>query len=516
MTEYADFLARKAAVSIPTGIEDVPPLGDYLSPFQKDIVSWGLRRGRCAFFADTGLGKTRMMHEWASQVCAYLDATGEAPANALLLAPLAVAEQSVREGASIGIDVHYCRSQSAVRPGLTITNYDMIDRFDPSQFGAVVLDESSILKSYDGPTRTGIIDAFAGTPFKLSCSATPSPNEFDELGSQAQFLGILSLAEMRAMYFTHDGGETQKWRLKGHAKDRFWRWVCSWAAMIKRPSDLGYSDVGYALPPLTIVDHVMPAELKHARDQNLEMGATATLFPDAAKGLTEQRRARRSTLEDRVKVASEIVRAEPNEHWIVWCELNDESEALTKAIPGAFEIRGSHSPEQKRDRLMGFCGPDIRVLVTKPSIAGFGMNWQHAARMIFVGVTHSYEQFYQAVRREWRFGQKREVICHVVTSELEGRVVANLRRKEADAAKMAEELRAYTSSIVRDTIRGATLERTPYDPQEPMTVPAWCLTDATGADTVMDLGPAWQPTPYPGEPVETATQEAVWPEWLTT
>lgn len=467
--DYSEFLRSKAAVAPPTGIEDVPPLGEYLFPFQSDVTRWALRRGRAALFLDTGLGKTVCQCEFALQVLAYAEAVGIGD-KVLILAPLAVADQTVKEAAKYGIEVHYCRSQSAVKPGITIANYDMLDHFDPDAFCGIVLDESSILKNFDGKFRTAIIEAFRRTPFKLACTATPAPNDLTEIGNHAEFLGIMSMSEMLATYFVHDGGETQKWRLKGHAEDDFWRWVCTWAVMVKRPSDLGYSDDGYILPELQTIERIIPATQEQARAQGL-------LFAEAAANLAEQREARRVTLSERVKIAAEIIAKDPDESWIIWCELNKESEELESAIPGAIQVRGNFDPDRKRQLLSGFSAGSVRYLITKPKIAGMGMNWQHCARIIDIGASHSFESTYQKIRRCWRFGQKRPVQYHAIYSELERNVVDNQRRKMAEAETLATRMREYTLAHVRENVRGAARESETYNPQRPMMLPAWVTSD---------------------------------------
>jgi hypothetical protein len=285
------------------------------------------------------------------------------------------------------------------------------------------------------------LEAFAQTPWKLCATATPAPNDYTELGTHAEFLGICTRAEMLSEFFTHDGGETQTWRLKGHARAEYWRWVASWAALVQKPSDLGYSDDGYALPPYTVNQHVISIP----QDEVL---ATGQLFAFEAQTLMDRRRARKGTVAQRVAAVSAAVNADP-QPWIVWCDLNAESEALVRAIPGAVEVRGSQTIDEKEHRLRSFASGETRVMVTKPSIAGFGLNWQHCARVAFVGVTDSWEAYYQAVRRCWRYGQKQPVQVHIFSSELEGAVVTNLARKEKDAAVMGAELSAMTAEAVR-------------------------------------------------------------------
>lgn len=453
---YRTFVEGKLQFVAPAGMESVPELHPTLYPHQRDLTRWALQRGRCALFADTGLGKTAMQLEWARHVPAK---------RTIILAPLAVAAQTVAEGKRLGIEVRECRDGSEVQDGITITNYERLHRFDPRMFGAVVLDESSIIKHHDAKTLRTLLDAFAQTPWKLCATATPAPNDYTELGTHAEFLGICSRAEMLSEFFVHDGGETQTWRLKKHARAEYWRWVASWAALVQKPSDLGYSDDGYALPPFIINQHVTAA------DQS-DVYASGQLFAFEAQTLMERRQARKATVGARVKAVADIVNAD-GQPWIVWCDLNAESEALVAAIPGAVEVRGSQDIDEKERRLRAFASGETRVMVTKPSIAGFGLNWQHCARVAFVGVTDSWEAYYQAVRRCWRFGQKQTVEVHVFSSELEGAVVANLARKEADAATMSAELSAMTADAVRENVKGSQRSTNAYEPNQEMEIPQW-------------------------------------------
>lgn len=474
MSEYEEFIRRKDMVATPTGIADAEVTSPHLFQFQRDLTRWALRRGRSATFADTGLGKTRMSLTWADEVAKHTCG------QVLVLAPLAVAQQTVREGRDIGIEVTYAREPAAAGR-ITITNYDMLERFDTSKFSGVVLDESSCLKDETSARRNLILEAFASTPFRSAYTATPSPNDFTELGNHAEFLGIMRRVEMLAMFFTHDGGSTQDWALKAHGREAFWRWVCSWAALVKSPADLGYDASAYDLPPLKMFDHVVPA----TRDQ---ASAQGMLFAEPASTLTEQRTARRATLGDRVRIAADLYAAEPDEPWLFWCELNAEAEALVEAINWsgatgskrnvAVNVYGSMKPDDKEWALNGFSQGRSAVMVTKCKIAGFGLNWQHCARVAFVGVSHSFEAWYQAVRRCWRFGQKREVHCHVITSELEGKVLENLRRKEGEAKILSEEMRRYTSAIVSESVHGAAREQTAYEPMVAMSFPTWLKTEA--------------------------------------
>lgn len=460
MTDYEKFIAHKRLVAPPVGIAEPPPLSERLFPFQRDIVRWALRRGRAAIWADCGLGKSWMALEWARHVAEHTRRP------VLILTPLAVAEQFVDEGRKLGVAVRHVRDGSDVGAGIHVSNYERLHRFDATAFGGVVLDESSILKDYTSATRNALIEAFARTPFRLACTATPAPNDHMELGNHAEFLGVMTRTEMLAMFFTHDGGETQTWRLKGHAQKDFWRWVCSWAANLRFPSDLGYSDGGFRLPPLDVHEHVVAC----GDDMTAHQG---TLFTVEARTLEEQRRARRASLAARVERAAEIVLAEPGEQWLVWCDLNDESAALSAALPGAVEVKGADSEEHKESSLLGFARGDVRVLVSKPSIAGWGMNFQRCARVVFVGLSHSFEAWYQAIRRTYRFGQTRAVQCHVVTSDAEGAVVANLKRKQADAEKMARGMIEHMAEITRAELGATGRDSTEYRPTVRMIVPAW-------------------------------------------
>jgi hypothetical protein len=383
----------------------------------------------------------------------------------LILAPLSVAAQTVDEGARLGLDVTLVREAEDVRDGVNIINYDRLHKIDPSVFSAVVLDESSIIKHHDAKTLQTLLEAFASTPFKLCATATPAPNDFVELGTHAEFLGICTREEMLAEYFTHDGGETQKWRLKGHAQAEFWKWVATWGALVRKPSDLGFDDSAYALPPLTVQEHVAASSWDAARESGI-------LFPMPAKTLSERRSARRGSIGDRVRMCVELVNAS-DEPWVVWCELNDESDALTAAIRDAVEVRGSMTADEKERALEDFAKRGRRVLVSKPSICGFGLNWQHCCNIAFVGVTDSWESYYQAIRRCWRFGQKREVRVHVFASELEGNVVANLKRKDEAALRMAEQLSAWTRDAVSAEVRGSIRVTNSYAPSKALIVPSW-------------------------------------------
>ncbi len=442
MSDYAAFLNEKALVAVPTGLDVVPTLNSGLIDFQHDITAWALKRGRAAVFAGCGLGKTFIQLEWARCV----------PGPVLVLAPLAVGPQTVREGEKFGIPVTYVRDMPTDPSGIIVTNYELLDRFDLSKFAGLVLDESSILKSYDGSTRTAIIEASQRVPFRLACTATPAPNDFMELGNHAEFLGVMSRVEMLAMFFVHDGGETQKWRLKGHAQKDFWRWVASWAVLIQKPSDLGYDDGAFELPPCSVVQRTVHATTASDGD----------LFTVEAQTLQERIVARRETVPERVAACAELVNAAGGT-WVVWCNLNAESEALTKAIPDAVEVRGSDKPEAKEAALLAFAEGRIRVLVSKPSICGHGMNWQHCHQMAFVGLSDSWEQYYQAVRRCWRFGQESPVTVHLIAADREGAVVENIKRKDAQATEMAARMIEHTQALTAEAVHGTVRDVASYE-----------------------------------------------------
>lgn len=452
MIDYEAFITKKStqalhAASLQVSLDELNPKH---YRFQKDIVRWALAKGRAAVFADCGLGKTPIQLEWASQI---IKTQG---GMVLILAPLAVASQTAAEGVKFGVPVTVCQSAEDLRPGVNITNYERLDKFAGQTFSGVVLDESSILKSFDGKVRNQIIDFFSKTPFRLACTATPAPNDYMELGNHAEFLGIMSYTEMLAMFFVHDGGQTSKWRLKGHAEDVFWQWMGSWAVVMGSPNDLGYQEDGYDLPELRV--HEIIAD-----------GEEPTTEPMT---LTQRRQARRDTLDLRCRAAADLVNTS-DEQWLVWCDLNDESAALASMIDGAQEVRGSDKPENKTGRMLAFSCGLLKCLVTKPSIAGFGMNWQQCSKMIFVGLSDSYEQYYQAVRRCWRFGQKKPVDVYIVISAHEGCVKQNIERKQADCEKMRRAMLEQSREITKKELQSTCRIATVYDPKSAMHLPDW-------------------------------------------
>lgn len=602
--KYEEFIAAKSMVPVIAG-HDVDPaiLNDNLFDFQRVIVKWALKRGRAAIFADTGLGKTLMQTSWAHDVVRH---TG---GDVLILAPLSVAHQTVREGAKFGIEINYCRDADHLKPGINITNYEMMDRFDLADFAGVVLDESSIIKHRDGKTRQAIIEACQQVPYRLSCTATPSPNDFMELGNQCEFLGIMSMSEMLAMFFIHDGGDTAKWILKGHGKTKFWEWLATWAIVIRNPADLGFDGSRYILPGLIYHEHVVESEAKDG------------LFADIAMGLLERNQARKESIDDRVakcvaivndisdnlvmsltldcengKSGSEAIHERvPDEEsgkmeadegaagqserqkagvvcsggakknccassreilageksneekiaknceiqnidrsiqchggvsglemcdmrvrqhgeeksfsisgslsynghceratlhavqsgtgeiqgrhipaeignpvsgkvsWVIWCHRNEEQEKLEKAFGDkCFSIYGSLSIDEKEERIAGWERGDRPILISKPSVSGFGMNWQHCYNTAFVGLSDSWEQYYQAIRRFYRFGQTKEVNVHVISAESEGAVVANIKRKEEQNETMGKEMVEHMQASMKQEIFGASVEKTEY------------------------------------------------------
>lgn len=451
--EYEELIAAKSAVMAFSGITGCKMAG-HLFPHERDLVGWALRRGRAAIFADTGLGKTAMQLEWARHV--------STKGRVLILTPLAVAQQTVAEGVRFGVATEYTRHDTGAH--IIVTNYEMLHAFDATQFAGIVLDESSILKAYDGRTRTQLIQAFAQTPYRLACTATPAPNDFTELGNHAEFLGIKTRMEMLSEFFIHDGGSTQDWRIKGHAVRPFWTWVATWGAVVRLPSDLGHDDGAFRLPPVEMHEHVIQMD-------DHDAAATGMLFAMDAATLNEQRAVRRATTGKRSAIVRDLVdNAEPA---VVWCELNREADEIAAAIPGAVQIAGADDMDTKIARLVGFARGDYRVLVTKPSIAGHGLNWQHCANVVFAGVSHSYEQTYQAIRRCWRFGQTHPVHVHMLRAETEGLVMANYRRKEADAARMAADMLEHVKESMVANVRGTGRKWNPYHPKKEIVVPTW-------------------------------------------
>jgi superfamily II DNA or RNA helicase len=426
---YADFIATKQRKHGDHGRDCSPgEVNPTLHDWQREIVAWAVRKGRAAVWADTGLGKTFMQLEWARLLT---DPGGYD--RALIVAPLAVCQQTIREAAKLGISARYLREDDG-DGGMIVTNYEMADRFVAETFDAVVLDEASILKQSDGKTRTKLIQHFAPVRGRLACTATPAPNDPEELTNQAEFLGVMPRVEMLAAYFIHDDAG---WRLKGHARAPMFRWMTSWAVALRRPSDLGYSDEGYILPKLSIISQRV-AMTTPPPDGGLMWGTIG--------GVGGRAKMRKETLQARVARAVELVKNEADEPWLLWAGLNAEADLLAASIPGAINVSGSWSPEDKAQALLDFADGKIQYLVTKPSIASMGMNFQHCARMAFVGLGDSFEQYYQSMRRCWRYGQTRPVNAHIVLSDAEGEIAENVARKQDQASRMVDSLVAAMRS----------------------------------------------------------------------
>lgn len=460
MSEYSEFLKRKRLTAPIAGFNP-GELHPRAFPHQRDITRWACKRGRAAVFADCGLMKTGMEVMWAHKV------HGHTNQPVLMLAPWMVAEQTRDEAANLwDVPVQLCMSQSDLKLGVNITNYEKLHKFSPLSISGIVCDESGILKAFDGKTRNQVIEFSRTIPYRLAGSATPAPNDPTELGNHAEYLGIMSMAEMLATFFVHDGGETSKWRLKGHAEVAFREWLSTWAVFLTKPSDLGYSDEGFELPPMEIHLHVLdcgPSE--------------GFLFPVEARTLQERRGARRSSIDDKVREIAALVTGS-DEQWIVWCGLNGESEALAKAIPSAVEITGktatSDKNEKSRKALMRqFITGEKKDLVSKGRICGWGMNLQFSRNAAMCSLSDSAEEFYQIARRQWRFGQKRKVNLHVFLSELEMAVWRNVERKQKETDALKRAMAEHMKDFSQREIKGVTKEEIQYLPTKAVEIPEW-------------------------------------------
>lgn len=451
---YHEFIARKLRIDSPSGFEpgDINPA---LFDWQADIVRYACMRGRFGGYENCGLGKSIQQLESARLINEHTNRP------VLIFAPLAVATQTKREAEkfSIQCEVRVCKSQTDIGNCINVANYERLHLFDPAQFGGVLLDEGSILKSVDGKIRGALLHDWQSVPYRQSWSATPAPNDFMEIGNQSEFLGVMKRSEMLATFFVHDGGETSKWRLKGHAKEAFWAWMASWCVMIQKPSDIGYSNDRYDLPPIEYYEHMTDAR-----------PASGQLFAIPASTLNERRGARKASLYDRCELAAEL--AAGDEYCMLWCNLNIEGELLAKLIPDSVEVAGRHSIDEKEERLMAFVNQETRCLISKPKIGGFGLNMQHCPNTV-IFPTDSWEQWYQMVRRFWRFGQTKTVRVHAVASESEQSVINNLKRKELDAITMFAGLSSAMSELSRDNIHRTTRQSVTYYPQLKMEQPTW-------------------------------------------
>lgn len=448
-TDYQSFLACKAQLVGEAGFEPVF-VPDFLFPFQRALTEWALRKGRAGIFADCGLGKTPMQLVWAENVRQH---TGR---PVLIVSPLAVSFQTENEAHKFGIEAAVSRD-GRVAAGITLTNYERLHLFDRDDFGGVVCDESSAIKAFDGVRRALVTEFLRPLRYRLLCTATAAPNDYIELGTSSEALGYLGHTDMLGRFFTNDNkarywARESQWRFKGHAEIPFWRWVASWARALRRPSDLGFEDNGFLLPPLQLREHVVQARRP----------PDGMLFDMPANGLREEREEQRRTLVERCEAVADLLADDGRA--IAWCQLNDEGDLLTELIPGAAQVKGSDDADEKEDRLMAFSRGEIRVLVTKPTIAGWGLNWQHCHRMTFFP-SHSYEQYYQAVRRCWRFGQQHAVTVDIVTTEGGVNTLKNLERKAGQADRMFDALVTH--------MRDAVAIRRSLDYDQHVEVPAW-------------------------------------------
>lgn len=460
--EYMEFIATKRIANVFHGKNvNTSMVHRKLFPFQRDVVRWAVGKGRAAVFLDTGLGKTFIQLEWARLI----------GAKTLIVAPLSVARQTVKEGHKINIDVQYARHQSEVINPIVITNYEMVENFDPAKFDAVILDESSILKSFDGATRRKLINRFQETKYRLACTATPAPNDQAEIGNHSEFLGIATVNEMLAMFFVHAnkvmftdvgdgrqvrskkaGSQGQEWRLKNHAQTQFYKWMASWSISLRQPSDLGYEDDGYILPELRINPRFIDVDYK----------PDGQLFFTGLSGIQDRHKVRTATIEDRIVEAVEIING-GKEQWIVWCGLQSEADEICKVLDDFRQVQGSDTPEFKAQAFEDFQDGKFRILVTKTKIAGFGMNFQNAHNMLFLGLSDSWEAYYQAIRRMYRFGQTQPVNVYIVLSEAEREIYTNVMQKEAVAKNMSAELIKHISKFEEEEIKMGSDQKTKFD-----------------------------------------------------
>ena len=455
---YLDFLKSKELIVKNTGFEiSRSLLNPMLFDFQKDIVKWALLRGKAAIFADCGLGKTPMQLDWAINIWK------RTKRPVLIVAPLAVSKQTKQEGKKFGVSVNICNNDRDISKGINITNYEKLHKFDASIFSGVVIDESSILKNFTGIRRNEIMQAFSRTQYKLACTATPAPNDYEELGNHCQFLNVMTRMEMLAMFFINDTSKTGNWRLKGHVKDNiFWKWLSTWAVMLSKPSDLGYEDNNFLLPDIQYYEHMIKSNEKPKK----------SFFSSYARDLNERRKIRKDTIKLRCNEAAKIINSS-DDLWVIWCGLNEEGDILVSLIDNAIQVAGRHSDEVKESRMFNFSVGKIPRIVTKPKIAGLGMNWQVCHNAAFVGLSDSWEQFYQAVRRIWRFGQISKVNIHIFLEEREGSVLSNIKRKDKQAKEMINNMIIYMSDLVKNELNKSNKQVINYKPNILMEIPKW-------------------------------------------
>lgn len=454
--EYHEFLKRKEFKALPSGMADLPELSKNLFPHQRDVVNFLLRAGRGAAFLDTGLGKTLVELEWARRIVEHINKP------VIFFAPLAVGLQHQREGQRFGIDVTLARDQGDINgAGIYITNYERLGRFDRQSFGGIVLDESSIVKSFNGKISRGLMEFSNDMHWRLAATATPAPNDHMELGQHSQFTGAMASNEMLARFFIADQKQMGKYRLKRHGVKPFWSWVASWARCVGKPSDLGYEDHGYNLPRLHEHMHLVETDMT-------EGAAEGELFRMTNTNATGIHKEKRLTANDRAAKIAEVVSAEPDEPWMIWVETDYDAEAIMRLLPDAIEVNGKMPPEMKEERLNAFTNGDIKQLVSKPSIAGYGLNWQHCARTAFVGLSFSYEMYYQAIRRFYRFGQQREVHAHIAMAETELAIWQTIKRKRDEHETMKREMfDAMKREVLEKHVKHA------YQPTENAQLPNW-------------------------------------------
>lgn len=463
LDSYRTLIASKAVRFEPRGFRDIDEakLPAALFDHQRHGVAFALRTGCAAVFYDTGLGKTAMALTWADEIVRRTNRP------VLMLAPLAVAAQHQAEAEKFGIEARISRlGAPPPRPMIGITNYERLERFDPAEWGGVILDESSILKSFTGKTTRKLIDAFERTPYRLAATATPAPNDHTELGQHSEFLGGLTRDQMTMRWFIHDSADTGTWRMKGHAVRHFWDWVASWARCVSKPSDLGFSDDGFQMPELRLHRHLVAAD--RSVDAGEEKDGQGLLFRMPSTSATSIHKEKRLTVSARAAKIAELVEADPDEAWLIWCDTDYDAEALKAVIPNAIEVNGKMSIDVKEERLGAFSRGDVKRLITKPSIAGFGLNWQHCSHMAFMGLSFSYESFYQAIRRCWRFRQTRPVDAHVVCADTEEAIWQVVNRKAGDHDKMKAEMAAAMRRAARSEAALHT-----YTPAREAALPAW-------------------------------------------
>lgn len=448
INQYYKFLEHKKQEIKDSGFRvDEKDMNPILFPFQRYCVSNALRKGRYALFEDCGLGKTIQQMEWATHIVNHTDKP------VLIIAPLAVVGQTINEGEKFGYEI--TELEGSPTKGIYVTNYDNIRNVVAKDYSGVVLDESSILKNFDGETKKMIIDLFSDTPYKLACTATPSPNDVMELCNHAEFLNVMSRSEMLAMYFIHDGGNTSSWRLKGHCEQMFWDFVSEWAVMLCKPSDIGFSDDGYVLPAMNLIE-------THIETEKRDNGK---LFNDTSVNATDYNKELRATIDERLNKVAEIVNAS-NENWIIWIKQDDEGDMLRNLIPDAVEVRGSESPSAKREKLIGFAKDKYRVLITKLKIAQFGLNYQNCHNQIYASLDFSFESTYQGIRRSWRFGQEHEVNVYLICTDTMANVRETIVKKQCQFENMQKSMTAATNRNIGTkkkvkSIKAGTVMRLP-------------------------------------------------------